>query len=71
MRDIELRIAEDGQVTSRGKVLCTVQPGDMVTLETPCGAYFVTIHRETSPGRRKQFRPQRQPAQIRKLHFVE
>ena len=71
MRDIELRIGEDGQVTSRGKVLCTIQPGDMVTLETPCGAYFVTIHRESSPGRRKQSRPARPLAKVRKLHILE
>ena len=71
VRDMQLRITEDGQVYSRGILLCTVKPGDQVTLESPGGAFFLLIHRESSPGRREQSRPKRQPAQIRKLHVLE
>jgi hypothetical protein len=51
-RDIQIRITEDGEVWGGNKLFFTRVGGYQITLRINDGAYFVTIHRETYPGRR-------------------
>lgn len=62
-KEAHLTITCAGAILSRGHKICTVEPGEQVTLEGAEGEYVIIVYRRLKPkpplARVRQFKPRK------------